>query len=62
MEQPWWVYGSIALGCALLFLLVKVVENKYMKEDDDLGFLSLIIGFIGFFAAYQAAEALKLFS
>jgi hypothetical protein len=61
MEQPWWVYGLIALGCALLFLLVKVVENKVMKDDDDLGFLSLVIGIIGFFAAFQAADALKIF-
>jgi len=62
MEQPWWVYGSIAVGCAVLFLLTKVVEHKFMKEDDELGFLSLVLGFIGFFAAYQAADALKLFS
>jgi len=61
MEQPWWVYGLIALGCALLFLLVKVVENKFMKSDDDLGLLSLVIGVIGFLAAFQAANGLKLF-
>jgi len=63
MEQPWWVYGSIALGCALLFLLVKVVENKFMEEYDDLGFLSFVIGFIGFsaaLAALQAADELNL--
>lgn len=62
MEQHWWVYGSIALGCALLFLPIKVVENKFMKEDDSLDILSYIVGLIGFFTAYQAAEALKLFS
>ncbi len=61
MPQSWWVYGLIALGCALLFLLVKVVENKFMGEDDDLGFMSFILGLIGFLAAIQAANALRLF-
>lgn len=62
MEISWWLYGSIALVCALLILLIKVVEHKFMEKDDDLGMMSFIIGLIGLFAAYQAAEALKLFS
>ena len=61
MEQPWWVYGSIALGCAFFYLLIKVVESKLVKEDDSLGIFSFVVGLIGFFAAYQAADALKLF-
>jgi hypothetical protein len=56
------VYGALALGCAVFYLLAKVVENKFMKEGDDLGFFTFILGFVGFFALFQAADALNLFS
>lgn len=54
MEQPWWVYGLVALACALLYLLVKVVERKFMDEEDGLDFMSFVIGIIGVLAAYKA--------
>lgn len=62
MEQSWWVYGSIALGCALLFLLAKVIESKFMKEDEGLALFQLIIALIGLIATYKAAMILSFFS
>lgn len=62
MDQPWWVYALIAAGCLVSYLLVKIVESKYIKEDEDLAFLNFVLGFIGFFAAYKAAEVLNMFS
>ncbi len=62
MTQPWWVYGLIALICALLILTSKIVEHKFMKKEDDLGLFSLVIGAVGALALLKAAGAIKLFS
>lgn len=60
-EQQWWVYALIAFGCTILFLLTKVVEKKFMEEDDEPWLLYTALGLIGFFSAYKAAEILKIF-
>ncbi len=61
MQEAWWLYGLIALGCVLLFLLVKVVEHKVMKEGDSLDMLSFAVGFLGFLFALKALDTLKFF-
>lgn len=62
MEQSWWVYAVIAFGCLVMYLVVKLLESKVMKDADvDLTFVSFILALIGFFAAYKAAVILKLF-
>ena len=62
MTQPWWVYGLIALTCALLILTSKIVEHRFMKKEGDLGVFSLVVGIIGVLSVLKAAGAIKLFS
>ncbi len=61
MEKPWWLYGSIALGCVFLFLVIKVVEKKFMKGEENWELLYLFVGLFGSLAAVQAAIKLKFF-
>lgn len=60
MDQPWWVYAIIATACLVAFLATKVIENKFMKADDDLDFAGFVIGCLGILAAIKAAVELNI--
>jgi len=60
MHEPWWVYGLIAFGCALLYLLAKVVEHR-IKDDGMMFMMTWTVGLIGFCAAIKSADMLKIF-
>lgn len=51
MDQPWWVFGLIALVCAILVIVVKVLEKKVLNDDMDLDLLSMGLGIISFLTA-----------
>lgn len=61
MDQPWWVYGAIALCCALLYLAAQVVESKYMKEEDALDLFKWVVAILGVVTAFKAVFMLNLF-
>lgn len=67
MDQPWWVFGLIALVCTLLILLIQVVKERFLekKEDDDgfslMNVMIAIVAVIGGLSAVRMALLLYLF-
>lgn len=47
MSQPWWVYGVIALLCAILIIVIKIIKAKVLRDDMDLFLVTLVAGIVG---------------
>ena len=59
MDQPWWVYLSLLVGCIVFYLISVVVEKKY---DRELWFLQMPLGIGALIIAIKLANVINLFS
>lgn len=60
-QQPWWVYGLIAAGCAILYIVVKVMEG-HVKDPFGLEIMGWIVGVIGVIMVLCAMNGLGIFT